>query len=78
MIILSCGFETTYGSLQNGGNIMRCIICGDEDLNIEEILNRPRNRLRLKEKELGLEMESLRNLNEKSSTIKQDPSFYVV
>ena len=76
-IILPCGYETTYGSLQNVDNVIRCMICDDEDLNVKEILNRPRNRLRLKKKELQLTEEKFRLLSEQLDAAKQDPHFCV-
>ncbi|CAF1048857.1 unnamed protein product [Brachionus calyciflorus] len=76
-LILPCGFENTYGSLRNGENVKRCMMCEDEDLIVQDILNKPRNRLRLKERELEIEIENMRKLNEKISSAKQNPSQYV-
>ena len=50
IINLPCGFETTYGTLQTGEKKIRCMMCEDEDLIVESVLNLPANRLRLKQK----------------------------
>ena len=52
-------------------------MCDEEDLDLDDLLNRPGNRYRLKEKEVELEIEALRNLNEKLLSMKQDPHFHV-
>ena len=71
IINLPCGFETTYGSLRTGEPVKRCLMCDEEDLVVEDILRKPRNRMRLKERELEIEIENLRKLNQKLSTVKQ-------
>ena len=43
-IHLPCGFETTYDSLRNGEPVKRCLMCDEEDLVVEDILKKPRNR----------------------------------
>ena len=72
-----CGSQTTYGDLKKCQKISCCIMCDKEDLDVNNFLNRPENRFILKEKELELEIENLRLLNQKLFTIKQDPRFYV-
>lgn len=76
-IILPCGFEIDYGCLKNCDQVIRCMMCDEENLVIHEILNRPRNRLRLKEKYLELKTQTLHEMRNKLSNIKQDPRFYV-
>ena len=76
-ITLPCGFETTYDTLQIGEKVIRCILCNSEDLIVEDILNRPENRLRLKQKQFELESENLKKLQSKLLTVKKDPRVYV-
>ena len=76
-IYLPCGFDTTFGSLNNGEKVIRCMMCKKEDLNVEEILNKPGNRLRLKEKQLELETEKLEMLKEINSLFEKNPKFYL-
>ena len=77
LISLPCGFETTYGTLQNDEKNFRCMMCREEDLNVDDILNRPGNQLRIKQKEIEIEFENLKKMDIKISSIKKDPHFYV-
>ena len=76
-IILPCGFQTTFGCLPSDEEVIRCMMCDEEDLNIQDVLERPVNRLRLKEKKLELKFQDLQNLSEKLTSIKRDPRFFV-
>ena len=51
-INLPCGFETTFGKLKNCDNIIRCMMCEEEELNVDSVLNLPANQVRLKEKKI--------------------------
>ena len=73
LITLPCGFVTTYGSLKNAEKVIRCMMCEDEDINVEEILNRPGNRLRVKEEEIKIEIENLKKMSNRISMLKKDP-----
>ena len=46
-------------------------------MNVDEILDRPQNRLRLKQKEIELANEKFRQFSKKLNNSKQDPKFYV-
>ncbi|CAF0878064.1 unnamed protein product [Brachionus calyciflorus] len=77
IISLPCGFDTTFKNLKNCENLIRCMMCGNEDLNIEDILSRPGNRLRLKEKKLEIENENFKKLRNELDLVKKDAQFYV-
>ncbi|CAF0778945.1 unnamed protein product [Brachionus calyciflorus] len=77
IISLPCGFDTTYGNLKKCLKIHRCIVCDEEDVNIDNLLSRPINLYKLKEKELESEIENFRNLNDKLVSMKHDPNFHV-
>ena len=51
-------------------------MCDEEDLDLDDLLNRPGNRYRLKEKELESKIENLRYLNHKYIAISQEPYFH--
>lgn len=76
VINLPCGLEITYGNFKKRQKTSRCIMCDQEDLNVDEVLSRPGNRLKLKEKELEIETENLQNLCYKYFLIKQNPRVY--
>ena len=65
IVNLPCGFDTTYGELVKGEKKKKCMMCEEEDLDIQSVLNLPANRLRLKQKQIELEIENLKNLSGK-------------
>ena len=46
-------------------------------MNVESVFNLPANRVRLKEKQIELELEKLKNLESQIYTIQKDPHFHV-
>ncbi|CAF0778927.1 unnamed protein product [Brachionus calyciflorus] len=76
-INLPCGFETTYGKLRNCEKVVRCMMCEEEDLNIDSVLKLPANQVRLKEKQIELELVKLEKLENEIQTIGKDPHFHV-
>ena len=46
VISLPCGLDITYVNFKKRQKTTRCILCGKEDVNINDIVNRPGNRLR--------------------------------
>ncbi|RNA22745.1 serine threonine kinase [Brachionus plicatilis] len=74
---LPCGQKTLYKNLKNKPNIVECVECKSHDIIIEQVLNLPINRLKIKQIEYELELEKFSKLNESLDQIKKEPKFYL-
>lgn len=74
---LPCGQKTLYKNLKNKPNIIECVECKSHDLIIDQVLNLPTNRLKIKQIEYELEMENFLRINHSFEEIKHDPKFYI-